>query len=792
MRKGDPKGQPALLGLRRLGKIKGARCVKAPGWISGAPCFATGLQLAGYSVTPASVRSCPARALCRALWPPLMVSLAVVVGASSGEAAAQEAQEPSQAIEVLVEDEDNAAAASQRQAGEHRLDAKILRAAPRSEGAEVLRSAPGLHIGRGEGASVAHHYMLRGFDSEHGQDIEFQVGGIPINLPSHIHGQGYADLGFLIGGLVQEMQVRHGIYSPEQGDFAVAGSIGLRLGVPLAQRGLRLSGGLGSWGSFEQSVMWAPQEASLESFVAARYGQTRGFGSNRAGRQASAIAQHRFSAQDWSLRLLGVLYGSRSSMAGVLRRDDIDQGKIGALDVYPFATARGQGASAQRIMLGLFADYRAEQESRGSIAFYFSSDRFRLLQNFSGFIEQSRVLERVGGRGDLIEQRNRTVTTGLRANYRAPTIDLGRRFSVSPRVGIDGRVDLIEQKQNLVDAAVRNQIWDRRVEASVAGLDLGSWAGVELKHADWLRLTGSIRANLLSYEVSDELGNFAPKTRPQDQFIQGFQRSALGMAWSPRANLWLRANSWLSLLAAYGQGYRSPQARTLEDGEDAPFTKVHSSDLGMRMDWGAPFRLGIDGFYTELSSDVAFEASEGRLERIGASRRTGASLSAQTQLSERFVGALSMTYVHAILLEPPPPSAQEPFPPFVEGQHLPFVPPFVARLDLGLREPLFRDRAGRPLVGQLGVGVSGFSSRPLPFQQWAKPVALLDLSATLSWRRLELGVDFFNVLNHRYAAVEYFFPSDWSPQDGARSRVPSRHQSAGAPFSYFVRIGATL
>lgn len=737
------------------------------------------------------MRICPKGLRRKALLPLLAASVSFIAGATP-EAFAQPSQEPSEAIEVVVEDEDNAAAASQRQAGEYRLDAKILRAAPRSEGAEVLRSAPGLHIGRGEGASVAHHYMLRGFDSEHGQDIEFHVGGIPINLPSHIHGQGYADLGFLIGGLVQEMKVRHGVYSPEQGDFAVAGSIGLSLGVPLAQRGLRIGGGMGSWGSFEQSLMWAPQEASLDSFVAARYGQTRGFGSNRAGRQASAIAQHRFSAHDWSIRLLGVLYGSRSNMAGVLRREDIDQGKIEALDVYPFATARAQGASAQRLMLGLFADYSGERESRGSLAFYFSSDRARFLQNFSGFIEKSRVLDRVGGRGDLIEQRNRTVTGGLRASYRAPRIELGGKLSATARVGVDGRIDLIEQEQTLLDASVRNQIWDRRVEASVAGLDLGSWAGVELKHADWMRLTGSMRANLLSYEVSDELGNFAPRTRPQDQFIPGFHRSSLGMAWSPRANLWVRTNSWLSLLAAYGQGYRSPQARTLEDGEDAPFTKVHSSDLGLRLDWGAPFRLGVDGFYTQLSNDVAFEASEGRLERIGASRRTGASLSGQWQFNERFVGAVSMTYVHAILLEPPPPSAQEPQPPFIEGQHLPFVPPLVARVDLGLRETLFRDSAGHPLTGQLGLGMSAFSSRPLPFQQWAKPVGLLDLSATFSWRRIELGVDFFNLLNHRYAAVEYFFPSDWSPEDGVRSRVPARHQSAGAPFSYFVRIGATL
>lgn len=57
-----------------------------------------------------------------------------------------------------------------------------------------------------EGPAVAHNYMLRGFDAEHGQDIEFRVGGLPINVPSHIHGQSYADLGFLISETIHDFK----------------------------------------------------------------------------------------------------------------------------------------------------------------------------------------------------------------------------------------------------------------------------------------------------------------------------------------------------------------------------------------------------------------------------------------------------------------------------------------------------------------------------------------------------------------------------------------------------------
>ena len=110
------------------------------------------------------------------------------------------------------------------------IEREVIVAAPKQEGAEVLRAAPGVYIGRAEGPAVAHHYMLRGFDAEHGQDIEFRVGGLPINMPSHIHGQGYSDLSFLVADTVREMRVSEGVYDPRQGDFAVAGSIDFRAG----------------------------------------------------------------------------------------------------------------------------------------------------------------------------------------------------------------------------------------------------------------------------------------------------------------------------------------------------------------------------------------------------------------------------------------------------------------------------------------------------------------------------------------------------------------------------------
>ena len=679
-----------------------------------------------------------------------------------------------------------------RSASDFRIERDVLDAAPRQEGAEVLRSAPGVYIGRAEGPAVAHNYMLRGFDADHGQDIEFRVGGLPINMPSHLHGQGYSDLGFLIADTVNELNVTEGVYDPRQGDFAVAGSIDVQLGVSSSKRGVRFRSGYGTWNQFRQTALWAPEELGEESFGAAQYMRSDGFGENRAGESGSGIFQYRFGEGNLSFRALGILHAARSDVAGVLRKDDVDSGDICFLCVYPYPTARAQNAMSNRFLVGLFADHQSSDGANGQFGFWLGYDNFRLQENHTGFIQQSRVLERVAGRGDLFEIQNQTQSLGVTSRYRTAPYRLFPGTRGTLEMGADARLDIIAQTQNLIDASVRSQTWDRRVDASVRGMDLGLWGDLDWTVVEMIRLRLGARADVLSFGIDDRLGNFAPLSRPQGSFIPGFRRSAQGLAAGPRTSVEFLPTEWMSIQGAYGEGYRSPQARLLEDGEKAPFSKVRSADLGLRLDFGAPLQLSLGGYFTHLSDDIAFDAAEGRLERIGATQRLGAVAHAVTRPFSWLVGSLSMTYVDATLLEAPPASADEPQPPFAEGQNLPFVPPWVIRADLGARRTLLDDFFSRPLQGNGGLGFSYLSPRPLPYGEFSNPVALLDASMGLAWGPMELSFEIFNLLNAQYAAIEYSFPSDWSPNDSVRSRTPARHSAAGAPLSWMLSVEISL
>jgi len=307
-----------------------------------------------------------------------------------------------------------------------------------------------------------------------------------------------------------------------------------------------------------------------------------------------------------------------------------------------------------------------------------------------------------------------------------------------------------------------------------------------------VQLRVGARSDMLSYVVEDRLGNFAPSSRPLDEYLPGFRRSAYGVVFGPRTSLSLHIFPWMKMLAAYGEGYRSPQARILEDGERAPFTKTRSADMGLQFDHQKKVQLNLGAYYTRLSDDVAFEASEGRLERVGATQRLGGTFYLLARPFRWMFAMLSGTYVRATLLEPPPATAEDPDPAYHRGQHLPFVPPFVARAELGLKSSLFKAVGGKRFVGRVSSGFSALSPRPLPFGKWSPTVALLDASLGLGWGPIDLVMELFNVTNARYAVMEYNFPSDWNPHDGMRSRTPARHIAAGSPLSWMISLGVVL
>jgi len=697
---------------------------------------------------------------------------------STGLALPHAVAEPGKPIEIHVSGPPNP---PRRGASDFRLGRAEWASAPRPTTADLLKSAPGFHVMRPEGDAVAQRVYLRGFDADHGQDIQFTVGQtIPLNQPSHVHGQGYADLNVLIPETVRSVRVVEGVYDPHQGDFAVAGSVDFDLGVE--ERGVRASVSYGSFGTKRLVAIFAPAGQAEETFGAATVRSTDGFGDGVRGSLSGGFTgQYHFELPGDIVALVHVSsYAARSSVAGVLRRDDIDAKKVDFYGAYGDTSARSQSAAASRTQASFTLKREADDGTEVIFGLFGASSTYRSRLNFTGYTQRSRTRPEWAGRGDLIEQSNDDIGAGARASYRS------RRYEATPwlkaqlTIGADAEIHSIDQAQNLL-AVPQNETWDKRVDATIRSVRTGAFADALVTITRYARLRGGLRADLISFDIDDRLGNFIPAYREETHYL-GYRRTAAGIAWGPRVTVEADPLPWLRVFAAYGQGYRSPQARQLEEGEEAPFAKVHSYEAGVKLNReGSRLSATLVAYETRLSYDLAFDAEEGRLERIGPTTRRGFVAYVQANPLAGFHASVSATFVRATLDSPPPPSPENPTPAYVDGQSLPYVPPVVVRTDLSYRRS-FGEVLGKSLEGRLGYGATFLSPRPLPYSQEARPVFVLDASAGVRRDFVEIGVDAQNLLDSRYADTEYVFVSDWRTSS-IPSLLPARHIAAGPPFT---------
>ena len=248
---------------------------------------------------------------------------------------------------------------SPRGLGDFRIDRATLTASPRQQTSEMLSAAPGFFVDHEDGEGLGNDVYLRGFNLDNGSGIEMKVGDVPINIPLHIHGQGYADVNFIIPEVVRSIRVQEGPYDPRQGDSAIVGSALFDLGVP--ERGYQFKTSYGSFGQARAVGIAAPKDANDETFAAFSLRETQGFGQDRASKSASVNAQYGVDlGENDHLRLLATAYATSGALPGVVRQDDVNAGRIGYYGAYPYFNSYYPG----ELQLGLVRPAGARGEGR--------------------------------------------------------------------------------------------------------------------------------------------------------------------------------------------------------------------------------------------------------------------------------------------------------------------------------------------------------------------------------------------------------------------------------------------
>lgn len=485
----------------------------------------------------------------------------------------------------------------ERSASSYTLDRRDLPRGAHVVPGDLARAIPGVFVVQHAGGGKANQYFLRGFDADHGTDVALSVDGVPVNMVSHGHGQGYADLNWIIPELIESIDVRKGTYDPRYGDFATAGAIDFNTGTKLQNR-VTVEGGM--FHSYRALALVGTQWSDLKLTGAAELLGTDGpfkRGEDLKRINLFARAATKLSHGELALTLTGYLSGWDASGQIPLREVRADR-----LDRFGNVNPHEGGSSGRH---NLYLRYRTapEQKERWDVLAYATLYRFSLYSDFTFFRDDP-------SQGDMIHQRDQRTMAGAKARYERDD-SLGP-FQLSSRFGFDLRHDRID---NGLDRAPMKEWSEALVDAQIEQTSAGAYLEEEVEWTRWLRTTGGVRADAFGFHVRDGL---------EDRETLGTAGSGERLATrvSPKASVTITPLPWLSAYGNYGMGFHSNDARGVLAGV-TPLTRADGYEVGLSLKLLERVRARFALFRIDLDSELVWVGDEGTTEASGATRRQG-------------------------------------------------------------------------------------------------------------------------------------------------------------------------
>jgi outer membrane receptor protein involved in Fe transport len=346
----------------------------------------------------------------------LSVAVDVVVSGSGGPVTLTEAAAAGSLVGVAQTASEGVVAASQ-------IDGRPLQRA-----GDVLEAIPGVAISQHSGEGKANQYYLRGFNLDHGTDLASWVDGVPVNMPTHAHGQGYADLSFLLPELLRSVEYIKGPYRAEVGDFSSAGAVFAEYASVVERPLAKLE--IGPQGYARSVAMASPHWAGGHLLGAVELFHNDGPWT-RPDDYQRFNAVLRFSRRErhrhW--RITGMAYRGSWNATDQVPLRALDDGRLGRFD----AVDPSDGGDSFRASLAFDLEHTGNS-SRSRIGAYLLRYELDLFSNFTYALDDP-------VHGDQFEQQDRRWVAGGRASH-AWRADVGA-VGLELLAGVDFRHDAI-------------------------------------------------------------------------------------------------------------------------------------------------------------------------------------------------------------------------------------------------------------------------------------------------------------------------------------------------------------
>ena len=478
-----------------------------------------------------------------------------------------------------------------------------LNARPFARPGELLEAAPGLIVTQHSGEGKANQYFLRGYNLDHGTDLAITVDDMPINMRTHAHGQGYADLNWLMPETVNSLAIRKGPYFADEGDFGSAGNLHIGLVDRVDKNIAQMT--LGSFGYQRYFGMGSIKVGEGSLLLAGEAGTYNGPWTNPDDvRKLSGLARYTQGTATDGVSLTGMAYSNSWNSTDQVPLRAMTSGLLGRFD----AEDASDGGNTARFSLSARI---AQTDERGSwkANSYVIKSNLDLFNDFTYFLNNPI-------QGDQFHQHDDRILTGGAAsrtfNGSLAGLPTETTFGIQTRYD-DIKLALTDTFQRTFLSNIRS---DRVQEGSVS-----IYAENTVRWTSWFRTTLGWRGD---YYVGNVDSIF-------DANNSGGSRAAIG---SPKLSMVLGPFHKTELFVGLGMGMHSNDVRgtTITEDPTDPATKLSASPLLVRTR-GAEVGVrtkalpGLDSsvslFVLDQASEIIFNGDGGDTSPSRSSQRYG-------------------------------------------------------------------------------------------------------------------------------------------------------------------------
>ena len=598
---------------------------------------------------------------------------------------------------------------------------------------EVLELVPGLIVTQHSGAGKANQYFLRGFNLDHGTDFQTNLDGMPVNLRTHAHGQGYTDLNFLIPELIGRIDYYKGPYFASKGDFASAGAADIHYVEDLPANLFQATGG--SFGYYRGLAAGSPEIAGGRLLYALEYMHNDGPWVNPDNyRQLNGVLRYTHSVGDAKLSVTAMAYVGNWNATDQIPLRAVQDGQVGRFG----AIDPTDGGSSHRYSLS--AGWR--QEIGGGVLranVYAIRYDLALFSNFTYFLYDP-------VNGDQFEQADNRWYYGSSGSWTRTGVIAGLPSQV--QVGWEARQDRIAPI-GLYHTVARERLSTTRQD-SVTETSGALFAEVQSTWASWMRTILGLRYDEYLFDVTNEYSFFLQGADPRNS-----GRATAGRA-SPKASAIFGPWARTELYANFGYGFHSNDARGVMTNFDptsgarvqpvTPLVQTRGGELGARTEIIPGVQTSLALWLLDLDSELVFTGDAGTTEPSRPSRRQGIEWSTRWQPIHWLLVDLDVAYSHARFTAPDP----------ADPGAGPYIPGSIETA-----------ASAGATIHQLGPWSASlfmryFGPRPLIEDDSVRSPAATIFNAQVSYRiskAVSLTLDVFNLLDAQVDDIAYYYTS---------------------------------